>query len=52
MKLWNFIKEYFEFLRKYKFYWMAPIIIIIVFLTLLVIFTQSSAIAPFVYTLF
>ena len=48
----SIVKEFWEFLRVRKRYWLAPIIIIMVLLSFLVIFTQSSAVAPFIYTLF
>jgi len=40
------------FLRTRKKYWLAPIIIFLLLLGLLIIFTESSAIAPFIYTIF
>lgn len=43
--LWEFIKER-------KVYWMAPVIIVLVLLGGLIILTQGSAVAPFIYTLF
>ncbi|MBF0385881.1 MAG: hypothetical protein HQL27_08430 [Candidatus Omnitrophica bacterium] len=46
------IKEFFEFVKERKKYFLAPIIIILLLLSLLVIFAQSSAVAPFIYTLF
>ena len=46
------LKEFWEFLQVRKRYWLAPIIIILVFLSLLIVFMQSSAVAPFIYTLF
>jgi len=46
------LKELWEFLKVRKRFWLAPIIILVVFLGLLVIFAQSSAVAPFIYTLF
>jgi len=46
------IKEFWEFLRVRKRYWLAPIVIILVLLSLLIVFAQSSAVAPFIYTLF
>jgi len=45
MELWGFMK-----VRK-KF-WLVPIIIILLLLGLLIIFTESSAVAPFIYALF
>ena len=46
------LKELWNFLKVRKRFWLAPIIIILVLLSLLVIFAQSSAVAPFIYTLF
>lgn len=48
----SIIKEFWSFLKIRKRYWLAPIIIIMVLLSLLVVFAQSSAVAPFIYTLF
>jgi hypothetical protein len=35
-----------------KKFWLAPIIIILLLLGLLILFTESSAVAPFIYALF
>lgn len=48
----SILKEFWEFLKVRKRYWLAPIIIILVLLGLLIVFAQSSAVAPFIYTLF
>lgn len=48
----SFLKEMFNFLRKRKKLWLAPIIIVIVLLGGLLILGQGSVIAPFIYTLF
>ncbi len=45
-------KELWDFMKVRKRFWLAPIIVILVLLGLLVIFAQSSAVAPFIYTLF
>lgn len=56
MPLWLkeklYIKEFWDFLRVRKRYWLAPIVIILLLLSLLIVFAQSSSVAPFVYTLF
>ncbi len=44
--------EFWDFIRIRKRYWLAPIVIIFVLLSLLIVFTESSAVAPFIYTLF
>ncbi|HOY10195.1 MAG TPA: DUF5989 family protein [Candidatus Omnitrophota bacterium] len=46
------LKELWDFLRVRKRYWLAPIVIILGLLSLLIIFAESSAVAPFIYTLF
>jgi hypothetical protein len=48
----SILKELWDFLKVRKRFWLAPILIILVLLSLLVIFAQSSAVAPFIYTLF
>ena len=48
----SIVKEFFEFLKVRKRYWLLPIVFILLILSLLVIFAQSSAVAPFIYTLF
>ena len=44
--------EFWNFLRQEKKYWIAPIAIVLVLLGLLLVFAQSSAVAPFIYSLF
>lgn len=48
----SIIKEFWDFLKDRKRFWLAPIMIILVLLGLLVVFAQGSAVAPFIYTLF
>ena len=48
----SILKEFWAFLRVRKRYRLAPIIIILVVLSLLIVFAQSSVMAPFIYTLF
>ncbi|MBN1897261.1 MAG: hypothetical protein JW827_00670 [Spirochaetes bacterium] len=42
----------FQFLWKIRMWWMIPLIVVILLFALIIIFGQSSAIAPFIYTLF
>ena len=51
MKL-EIVKEMFEFLLKRKKYWLIPIIIILLLIGLLIVLSEGSAIAPFIYTMF
>ena len=46
------IKDLWGFMRERKKLWMAPIIIIMLLLGTLVVLSQGSAVAPFIYTLF
>jgi hypothetical protein len=46
------IREFFEFLRERKKWWIAPILVFLVLLGVLIIFASSSALAPFIYSLF
>jgi len=46
------LKEMWDFLHIRKKWWLAPIIILLLLLGVLIIFAQSSAVAPFIYTLF
>jgi len=48
----SIVKELWGFLRVRKKWWLAPIIIILLLLGALMFFTQGSAVAPFIYTLF
>ncbi len=45
-------REFCDYLKIRKKYWLAPIFIILFLLGLIFIFCQSSAVAPFIYTLF
>jgi hypothetical protein len=49
---WDFVKDLWDFLRERKKYWLAPLIITLVLLGGVIVLTQASAIAPFIYTLF
>ncbi len=48
----NFIKEFFMFLKVRKKFWLLPIIIILLLFGSLIVLTQGSAVAPFIYTIF
>ena len=48
----NFIKEFLEFLRVRKKYWLYPIIIVLALFGILIVLSQGSAVAPFIYTIF
>jgi len=48
----NFIREFWQFLKIRKKYWLLPIIIVLVLFGGLIILSQGSAVAPFIYTIF
>jgi len=48
----NFLKEFLEFLAVRKKYWLFPILFVLVFFGALIILSQGSAVAPFIYTIF
>jgi len=48
----DFIKEFWEFLRIRKKYWLFPILLSLVLFGALIVLSQGSAIAPFIYTIF
>ncbi len=47
-----FLKEFWAFLRVRKKFWLLPIIVMMVVFGGLVVLSQGSAVAPFVYTIF
>jgi len=48
----SFLKEFIEFLSIRKKYWLLPIILVLVIFGGLIILSQGSAVAPFIYTIF
>ena len=48
----DFVKEFWEFLKIRKKYWLLPIIIVLAIFGGLIVLSQGSAIAPFIYTIF
>jgi|TARA_B110000438_G_scaffold287703_1_gene320306 hypothetical protein len=47
-----FIKEFWDFLKARKKYWLIPILIVLLLFGGLIILGQGSAVAPFIYTIF
>ena len=48
----SFLKEFWEFLIVRKKYWLFPILLVLVMFGALIILSQGSAVAPFIYTIF
>ena len=47
-----FLQEFWAFLRTRKKYWLLPILIMMLLFGVLLVVAQSTAVAPFIYTLF
>ena len=48
----DLLKDVWDFLKVRKKYWLAPLIITIVLMGGLLVFTQGSVVAPFIYSIF
>ena len=48
----DFLREFCEFLKVRKKYWLFPIMLVLVIFGALIILSQGSAVAPFIYTIF
>jgi hypothetical protein len=48
----DFLKEFLEFLKVRKKYWLLPILLVLVLFGGLIVLSQGSAVAPFIYTIF
>jgi hypothetical protein len=48
----DFLKEFWEFLIVRKKYWLLPILLVLVLFGALIVLSQGTAVAPFIYTIF
>ncbi len=48
----SILGEFWDFLKVRKKWWLAPIVLFMVLLGALIVLTEGSAVAPFIYTLF
>lgn len=48
----SLIAELWLFVRYRKKYWLAPMLFVLVFLGIIIVFAETSALAPFIYSLF
>ena len=46
------VLEFWDFLKTRKKWWLGPIVLIMLLMGLLIVLTEGSAVAPFIYTLF
>jgi hypothetical protein len=48
----DLLKDLWEFLKVRKKFWLAPNILVLLLLGALIVLSEGSAVAPFIYTLF
>ncbi|MBM3318256.1 MAG: hypothetical protein FJY75_10450 [Candidatus Eisenbacteria bacterium] len=48
----SMLRELWDFMKVRKKWWLGPVILILVLLSLLIVFAEGSALAPFIYALF
>ena len=48
----SFLKEFWEFIKIRKKYWLLPILLVLVLFGGLIVLSQGTAVAPFIYTIF
>ncbi len=48
----SILVEFWDFLKTRKKWWLGPIVLIMLLMGLLIVLTEGSAVAPFIYTLF
>ena len=48
----SFIKEFWEFLKVRKKYWLLPILIVLLIFGGIIVLSQGSVVAPFIYAIF
>ena len=48
----EFLKEFWEFLKVRKKYWLLPIVFSLLLISILVVVTEGTALSPFIYAIF
>ena len=48
----SILRELWQFMKVRKKWWLGPVILILVLLSILIVFAEGSALAPFIYALF
>ena len=48
----EFLKEFCDFLKVRKKYWLLPILVVLALFGVLIVLSQGTAVAPFIYTIF
>ncbi len=52
MSKWSVLKEFWNYAKHNKKWWLFPVALILVLLGILIVFAETSALAPFIYPLF
>lgn len=52
LKKFAIVRELFEFLAQTRKWWLMPIVLVLILVAALILIAESSAVGPFVYTLF
>jgi hypothetical protein len=52
MARWHVLREFVAFMKEERKYWLGPIVFVLLAFGLVLAYAQSSAVAPFIYTLF
>lgn len=52
MARYSLAREFWDFMRIRKKWWLLPIIVVMAIIGTLLVFAQGSALAPFIYTIF
>jgi hypothetical protein len=50
--MFSVLRELFRYMRAYRKFWMAPIVVVLLGLGVLMVVAQSTAIGPFIYAIF
>jgi hypothetical protein len=50
--MFEFVREFWSFLKVRRKFWLLPVLLIMVLFGGLIVLSQGSAVAPFIYTLF
>jgi len=48
----EFVSELWAFMKERKKFWLLPIVVVLLLFGTLIVLTQGSVVAPFIYTLF
>ena len=48
----NFFKEFLKFMIRRKKFWLFPVVFVLLIFSTLIVVTQGTAVAPFIYTIF